>query len=78
MAQVLVRDLDDEVVDTLKKRAASRGTSLQTEVKQILEQAASSTLLDPVTVARRIRSRLSQKGVRFSDSGAMQAEDRLR
>jgi len=78
MAQVLVRNLDDRVVDTLKKRAASRGTSLQAEVKQILEQAASAALVDPVAVAARIRHRLSEKGIRFRDSGAMQAEDRLR
>jgi plasmid stability protein len=78
MAQVLVRNLDEQVVGALKQRAASRGTSLQTEVKQILEQAAQTALVDSVTVARRLRRRLSRKGVRYRDSGAMQAEDRLR
>jgi len=78
MAQVLVRNLDDQVVDALKQRAASRGTSLQTEVRQILEQAAQAALVDHVEVAARIRRRLSEKGIRFRDSGAMLAEDRLR
>ena len=78
MAQVLVRNLDSEVVDTLKRRAAHRGASLQAELKQILEESASATLEDHVAVAARIRRRLSEKGIRSRDSGAMQAEDRLR
>ena len=78
MAQVLIRNLDARVVETLKRRAAHRGTSLQAELKQILEQAASCTLVDPEGVARRISRRLRDKGIRFRDSGAMQAEDRLR
>ena len=78
MAQVLVRNLDTQVVDTLKRRAARRGASLQAELKQILEQAAQGTLVDPEAVARRISRRLRDKRIRFRDSGAMQAEDRLR
>jgi plasmid stability protein len=78
MAQVLVRNLDTQVVDTLKRRAARRGASLQAELKQILEQAAQGTLVDPEALARRISRRLRDKRIRFRDSGAMQAEDRLR
>ncbi len=39
MAQVLVRQLDDKIVDRLKKRAKEHGRSLQSEVKTILEDA---------------------------------------
>ena len=38
MAQVLVRNLKDNVVARLKKRAQTRGRSLQAEVKMILEK----------------------------------------
>lgn len=78
MAQVLVRNLDPQVVETLKRRAVRQGTSLQTELQRILEQAARSTLLDAEAVARRISRHLRRRGGRFRDSGAVQAEDRLR
>ena len=39
MAQILVRDLDKEVLETLKERARRDGRSLQSGVKSILEQA---------------------------------------
>jgi plasmid stability protein len=40
MAALHVRDLDDAVIDALKKRAAAKHRSLQGEVKTILEKAA--------------------------------------
>jgi plasmid stability protein len=40
MAALHVRNLDDAVIDALKKRAASKRRSLQGEVKTILEEAA--------------------------------------
>jgi plasmid stability protein len=40
MAQLLVRNLDDAVVERLKLRARSRGTSLEQEVRTILTTAA--------------------------------------
>ena len=40
MAQVLVRNLDDEVVERLKGRAAAAGRSLEAELRGILEAAA--------------------------------------
>lgn len=39
MAQVLVRQLNEQVVERLKKRAKEHGRSLQSEVKTILEEA---------------------------------------
>lgn len=40
MAQILVRGLDDEVVEILKARAREHRRSLQAEVKLLLEAAA--------------------------------------
>ena len=77
MAQVLVRQLDDKVVDRLKKRAKEHGRSLQSEVKTILEEAVP----DYEAAWKRIegfRQRLKKSGRRFSDSAALIREDRDR
>ena len=76
MAQVLVRDLKADVVARLKARAKHRGRSLQTELKEILEQAARQSAIDARALAARIRRQLS--GRRHSDSVQLLAEDRAR
>ena len=43
MAQILVRDLADDVVENLKKRARRNRRSLQAEARLILEQAVDRT-----------------------------------
>ena len=40
MATALVRDLDDEVYERLKARAAGHNRSLEAELRDILEQAS--------------------------------------
>lgn len=40
MAQVLVRDLPDEVVERLKARAAAEGRSLEAYLRLVLEEAS--------------------------------------
>jgi plasmid stability protein len=78
MAQVLVRNLQDKVVARLKKRAKTRGRSLQAEVKTILEEAAKEESLDFWKEAERIRERLKRSGRKFSDSAELIREDRDR
>jgi plasmid stability protein len=79
MAQILVRELDESVVERLKKRAREDGRSLQSEVKLILERAANEPRVD-MTAARAlvedIRKRF--KGRRFPDSVELIREDRSR
>jgi plasmid stability protein len=77
MAQVLVRQLNDKVVDRLKKRAKEHGRSLQSEVKTILEDAVP----DYERAWKRIDSlRLSLKrsSRKFSNSADLIREDRDR
>lgn len=76
MAQVLVRDLDDKVIERLKARAQQHGRSLQVELKTILEQAARNDLEAARQAAERLRRKLA--GRKFSDSAALIAEDRRR
>jgi len=78
MAQVLVRNLEDKVVARLKKRARTRGRSLQAEVKTILEEAAKEAPRDFWKEADRIRQQLKRSGRKFSDSAALLREDRDR
>jgi len=79
MAQILVRDLDDDVVDRLKRRAREDGRSLQSEVKAILEQAAMEPRVDMETarkICERFRSRF--EGRKFPDTVELIHEDRGR
>ncbi len=76
MAQVLVRNLNDKVVARLKRRAKTRGRSLQAEVKTILEEAAKDVPEDFWKEADRIREQLKRSGRKFSDSAALIRADR--
>ncbi|HVQ37140.1 MAG TPA: Arc family DNA-binding protein [Pyrinomonadaceae bacterium] len=76
MSQVLIRDLDPEVIEHLKQRAAKHGRSLQAELKSILEQTARHQAVDYRAEAASLRRRLG--GRKFSDSGVLQARDRRR
>lgn len=77
MAQILVRQLDDKLVERLKKRAKEHGRSLQSEVKTILEEAVP----DYGGVWKRIvrlKDTLNQADRSFSDSTPLIREDRDR
>jgi plasmid stability protein len=76
MPQILVRDLDEKTVNRLKKRAALNGRSLQQEVKLILKDVPEP--VDYVKAARRIQEMLRKKYGKQSDSGELQAEERMR
>ncbi len=79
MAQILVRDLDQETVERLKKRARDDGRSLQSEVKHILSQAAEAPTVD-MEAARALVENIRKKfkGRRFPDSVELIREDRNR
>ena len=78
MAQVLVRDLTDDTVEAIKNLARRHHRSLNQEVRSILEAAANRPDTDPSVLAEQIRRTLEGRGVLFSDSGLLQAEDRCR
>ncbi|MBW1943478.1 MAG: hypothetical protein JRJ51_11685 [Deltaproteobacteria bacterium] len=74
MAQILIRNIEENVVDRLKKRAALHGRSLQAEVKIILEQTDHLDMASALKVADRIRKKL--KGRPVTDSVELLREDR--
>ena len=76
MGQILVRGLNDDVIERLKNRAKQDGRSLQSEVKLILEQAARTDVETARKLADNIRKRF--KGRKLKDSADLIREDRDR
>ncbi len=77
MGQVLVRGLDDSVIERLKQRAERHHRSLEGELREILEQV--SRQVDVATsrdLADQIRRKL--EGRPHSDSAELIREDRER
>jgi antitoxin FitA len=44
MAQVLIRDIDEAVLDALRSRARARGVLLEAELRDVLTRAAGLVL----------------------------------
>ncbi len=76
MAQILVRNLDENVVARLKDRAKKDGRSLQSELKFILKQAAALDMNTAQEILEDYRRRF--KGKQFSDSAELIRENRNR
>ena len=76
MAQVLVRGLDDDVVERLKQRARANGRSFEAELRAVIEQAAGPDIVTGRALAAKIRRSLA--GRPHSDSADLVAEDRRR
>ena len=75
MANALVRDLDDQVYERLKARAAGNNRSLEAELREILVAASKQvSRAEARARAAEIRQRLS--GRTHSDSAELIREDR--
>lgn len=75
MAQVIVRNLDDTVVDTLKQKAKLHGTSLEQELREILSEAAHLTKRERRSLAQRIQA-MTPGDIEQTDSADLIREDR--
>jgi len=76
MAQVLVRNLDDKVVEQLKAQAARRGRSLEAELREIIGEsirASRETLIDEF---RRVRALAPPRPPGFPPAEELIREDR--
>lgn len=79
MPNLLVRDVPDDVVEILKRRAARHRRSLQQEMLIILELAATEPSgLSAADVAAAIRARITESGFVFGDSAPLIRADRER
>lgn len=75
MAQVLIRNIEDSTVSTLKRRAKKHGRSLASEIRTILREAVSEGG-DWKDQAEQIRALF--EGREFSDSSDLVRDDRDR
>ncbi len=78
MANVLIGDVPDEIVNDLKQMAKFHNRSLQQELREILVRTASQPSLEIVRQAADIRLKLTAKHQSFSDSVELLREDRNR
>lgn len=78
MANLTIRNVDDEVVERLKKKARDNERSLEAEVRTLLKNAAGRlTGREARALAERI-SAMTPKGVKQTDSAELIREDRDR
>jgi plasmid stability protein len=57
MGQVLVRNVSDDAIDSFKFRAKVKGTSLEQEIRELIESHAPFTPEERVAVSRYFRSK---------------------
>ena len=69
MAQLVVRNLDERVKDSLKAQAARNGRSLEAEVREVLRSAVEGVGTEPA--AQGLGSRIA---ARFQGIGLSEAE----
>lgn len=75
MAQVLIRNVDEQVVQSLKQRAQRHGHSLEQELRTILTEAALPSVEDRVALSARLRA-MTPPGVVQTDSTDLVRRDR--
>jgi antitoxin FitA len=56
MGQVLIRNLEDHIIDSLKRKADLKGHSLEHELREILKQAAGPTVEERLAMIDRVRA----------------------
>ena len=76
MAQVVIRNIDEEAMRRLKERAARKGVSLERELRTILTDAARADRTGFRERATAFRRKLA--GRRHSDSTRLIRKDRAR
>lgn len=78
MPDVLIRNIDEKTLNTLKKRAEKNNRSLQSELKKMLEEYAGTDMDEARNMVREIYEKYKAEGRVFSDSVKDIREDRDR
>jgi plasmid stability protein len=58
MGQIVIRNLDDAVLDALRRRAAEQGTSTEEEARQALAQSVGLSRAEAVARLDAVRTRV--------------------
>lgn len=56
MGQLLIRNVDDQIIETLKLKAERNGHSLEQELRAILKEAAGPTVEERLAMIDRVRA----------------------
>ena len=56
MGQVLIRNVDDKTIESLKLKAEQKGHSLEQELRDILKRAAGPTVEERLAMIDRVRA----------------------
>lgn len=75
---VLIRDLDEETVEALKRRATESKRSLQAELKAIVKESVAQDWRKTWAAADRIFEELRLSGQKFPNIAELLREDRER
>lgn len=75
---VLIRNIDEDILEKLKKKAAANNRSLQAELKSLLEIHAGPDIEEVRAMARESIRKYKAEGRKFSDSTKEIREDRER
>ena len=78
MGQVVIRNLDDHVLERLKARAAEQRKSLEQSLRELLNEAARPSRTELLAEVDRIRAMTPprKRGVRYPSAEEMIREDR--
>lgn len=60
MGQVIIRQLDDVVIQRLKERAARHNQSLEQELRNVLTEAAKPTRADKAAIMESVRRHIKK------------------
>ena len=74
MAQLVVRNLPDEVKARLKRRAKLRGHSLEAEVRQLLSDAPELPEIPPHAWVESLKAKAAAVGITWDDVEALREE----
>ena len=78
MANVLIRDVPEEVVNRFKIMAKSHKRSLQQELRVFLENTVIQSSPEIFQKMAKIKRKLRSKSIRFTDSSRLLRENRAR
>ncbi len=78
MANILIRNIPDAVLDRFKNMAKDHKRSLQQELRMVLERTVDQSSPDIFLRALDLRKKLRKKTVRFTDSAKLLRQDRAR
>ena len=75
MGQLLIRNVDDTLIDTLKRRAAAAGRSMEAEARDALARGTRLTSDEKLALSARLRA-MTPKDVVQTPSEILVREDR--